>query len=135
MPENLRQEDMFQLLLEADPSFEPYWRNFRDEWKDDENGLPLTLAIDEFARYLVEKLEAGDTSRFGQIFAVIERMHFSTDSFVNNEVKGISEGILDSGIYTKLHPYDFEPWLGPETRRAWLLNNKGYYGREWPTDR
>lgn len=135
MPQPIRQGDMFPLLLEADPSFEPIWQVFLNEWGGDEEGLPLTLAIDEFARHLVGKLEAGETSRFNEIFAVIERMHFSTDSCVNNEVKGIFEGILDTGSYTKLHPYDFEPWLGPETRRSWLLNNKGYYGREWPKER
>jgi hypothetical protein len=69
MPEPIRQEDMFPLLLEADPS----------------------------------------------------------------EVKGISEGILDTGSYPNLHPYDFEQWLGPKTKRFCLLSNKGYYGREWPT--
>ena len=126
---------MFPLLVEADPTFEPIWRAFLNEWEGDENELPLTIAIESFAKHLVGKLEAGDTSRFKKIFAVIERLHFSTDSYVNNEVKGISEGILDKGSYTRLHPYDFEPWLEPETRRAWLANNIGYYGRKWPTDR
>jgi hypothetical protein len=135
MSEEIQREEMFLLLLEADPSFEPNWRKFLSEWEDDEEGLPLTIAIDEFARHLVGKIEAGDTSRFKEIFAVIERLHFSTDSYVNNEVKGIAEGILDTGSYTRLHPYDFEPWLEPETKRAWLVENKGYYGREWPTDR
>ena len=135
MSEVICQEDMFPLLLEADPTFEPTWQVFLQEWESEEDGLPLTLAIDDFSRHLVSKLEAGDTSRFKEVFAVIERLHFSTDSYVNNEVKGISEGILDKGWYTTLHPYDFEPWLGPETKRAWLNSNKGYYGREWPTDR
>ena len=135
MPAPIRKEDMFPLLLEADPSFEPIWRELLKEWDGDGEALPLTLAIDEFARHLVEKLEASETSRFGEIFDVIERMHFSTDSYVNNEVKGISEAILDTGSYTKLHPYDFEPWLGRETKRFWLLINAGYYGREWPTHR
>jgi hypothetical protein len=128
-------EEMFPLLIEADPSFKPVWRRFLQEWKSEEDQLPLTLAIDEFSRHLVSKLEAGETSRFKEVFSVIERLHFSTDSYVNNEVRGIAEGILDKGCYTTLHPYDFEPWLGTETKRSWLLSNKGYYGREWPTDR
>jgi hypothetical protein len=135
MTNEIQKEDMFPLLLEADPSFEPNWRAFLKEWEGEESGLPLTIAIDNFARHLVEKLEAGETSRFKEIFAVIERLHFSTDSYINNEVKGISEGILDKGCYTRLHPYDFEPWLEPETQRAWLALNKGYYGRKWPTNR
>jgi hypothetical protein len=135
MTNDLRKEDMFPLLLEADPSFEPNWRAFLDDWEDEVNGLPLTIAIDAFARHLVEKLEAGETSHFKNIFAVIERLHFSTDSYVNNEVKGISEGILDASSFTRLHPYDFEPWLEPETRRAWLAINTDYYGRKWPADR
>jgi hypothetical protein len=122
-------EEMFSLLLEADPSFEPTWRRFLHEWESKEDELPL------FVRHLVSKLESGDTLRFKEVFAVIERLHLSTDSYVNNEAVGISEGILDKGIYTTLHPYDFEPWLGPETKRKWLINNKGYYGRDWPTDR
>jgi hypothetical protein len=134
MPEDIQPEEMFPLLLEADPSFEPIWREFLNEWEGDEGRLPLTIAIDEFAKHLIGKLEAGDTSRFKEIFAVIERLHFSTDSYLNNEVKGISEGILDTNSYTRLHPYDFEPWFEPETKRAWLVSNKEYYGREWPTD-
>jgi hypothetical protein len=135
MSEAICKEEMFPLLLEADPSFEPIWRGFLQEWEGEDHGLPLTLAIEQFAGYLVSKLEAGDTSRFKEVFGVIERLHLSTDSYVNNEVVGISEGILDKGMYATLHPYDFEPWLGPETKRKWLINNKGYYGREWPTDR
>jgi len=135
MTNEIQKEDMFPLLLEADCSFEPIWRAFLKEWEGDESELPLTIAIDAFAEHLVEKLEAGETSRFKEIFAVIERLHFSSDSYVNNEVKGISEGILDTSSYTRLHPYDFEPWLEPETRRAWLALNTGYYGRKWPTDR
>jgi hypothetical protein len=134
MSENIQPEEMFSLLLEADPSFQPIWREFLNEWEGDGGGLPLTIAIDEFAKHLVGKLEAGDTSRFKEIFAAIERLHFSTDSYVNNEVKGISEAILDISNYTTLHPYDFEPWLEPETKSAWLVSNKEYYGREWPTD-
>jgi hypothetical protein len=135
MSEFICKEEMFPLLLEADPSFEPIWRRFLQEWESEENELPLTLAIDEFSKHLVSKLEAGETSRFAEVFSVIERLHFSTDSYVNNEVRGISEGILDKGCYTTLHPYDFELWLGTETKRTWLISNKGYYGREWPTDR
>lgn len=135
MSEVISRGEMFPLLLEADPTFEPIWRGFLQDWESEKDELPLTIAIDDFARHLVARLEAGDTSRFKEVFAVIERLHFSTDSYVNNEVKGISEGILDKGYYTTLHPYDFEPWLGPETKRSWLINNKGYYGREWPTNR
>ncbi|HEY9125541.1 MAG TPA: hypothetical protein VIM62_00355 [Acidobacteriaceae bacterium] len=134
MSKEIQKEEIFPLLLEADPSFEPVWRRFLNQWEKDEGGLPLTIAIEEFAEHLVGKLEAGDTSRFKEIFAVIERLHLSTDVYVSNEVKGISEGILDTASYAKLHPYDFEPWLEPETKRAWLAMNKGYYGREWPAD-
>ncbi len=135
MEEAIHWEQMFSLLLEADPSFEPIWRSFLEEWEGEKDGLPLTIAIDDFARHLVSKLEAGDTSRFKDIFAVIERLHFSVDSFVTEGVIGIAEGLLDTGSYTTLHPYDFERWLGPETKRAWLEANKGYYGREWRRDR
>jgi hypothetical protein len=135
MSEAICREEIFPLLLEADPSFEPIWRGFLQDWEGEKDGLPLSIAIDDFSRHLVSKLEAGDTSRFKEVFAVIERLHLSSDSYVSNEVVGISEGILDKGFYTTLHPYDFEPWLEPETKRAWIINNKGYYGREWPTDR
>ena len=84
MTEVVKREDLFPLLLEADPTFEPIWRAFLNELEGDESELPRTIAIDAFARHLVGKLEAGDTSRFKEIVAVIEKLHFSTDSYVSN---------------------------------------------------
>jgi len=129
---------MFEPLLQADPSFRPKWDAFCAEWTG-EAEPPLYLALGDLAAHLIERLGRGNTEAFGRVFAVVEQWHVRGDAYV---AEAASIGLLESiqnnlGGQDRAHrsqegarTADFEPWLGPETKRWW---EKLY--RYWDGDR
>lgn len=118
--------DMFTPLLEADPTFEPRWQDFVADYAD-EPELPLYIALGELADHILERQQRGDTLGFDKIFDVVERWHREGDAYVS---EAASIGFLES-LQNRLggndraesvrgvRASDFEPYLGPETRRWW----------------
>ena len=117
---------MFLPLLKADPSFEPRWRDFVAEYHD-EPEVPLYIALGELAEHLIERQQRGDTQGFDELFDVVERWHTEGDSYVS---EAASIGFLESlqnllggndrhKDVRGVRASDFEPYLGPETRRWW----------------
>jgi hypothetical protein len=110
---------MMQLLLDACPSFQPQWQAFIDEWKD-EHELPLYLALGDLAHHLIAMLAAGDTARFPEIFAVVERWHVEGDAFVREAATiGLLEDLQNDGLHEGTDPTQFEQFLLPESRKWW----------------
>ena len=64
--------EVMPLLLEACPGFQSAWQEHLEWWKGEEPGAFNDAA--EFARYLVEPYERGDTSEFSAAFATIEKI-------------------------------------------------------------
>lgn len=130
--ERINREQMFELLLDAEPDFAPVIPERTKQYMGDDFGL-----LGGFGKMLIQKLERSETTRFNQVFSVVEDLHVRGDDYVQNTITvGLLEELLSKGDdYKKLHPYDFELWLGPETKRCWLAYNKGYFGRTWPQDR
>lgn len=114
----ITREDMFGLLLAADPSFYPRWDAFLKQWES-ELELPLYLALDSLADHLLQQLAAKETGRFEAIFEVVERWHVDGDPYVS---QAATVGLLESlqnltGGNSRIGTV--EPWLGPESRRSW----------------
>lgn len=111
--------NMFELILREDPSFIEKWQGFRAEFQSD-NELPLYVALSELACHLIGSLEAGNTSRFGAIFDVVERWHIKGDAYVRQAATvGLLEDLQNESLYRKARPDDFLPWLQPETLQWW----------------
>ena len=73
-----------------------------------------------FTDHLIELAQRKDTKRFPVVFALIEQMLMEGSSQVRNWVgvgvlEGMQNQLANSGIGYAL----MEPWLGPETRKAW----------------
>ena len=127
MDSQITRSDMFGPLLQADPSFFPKWEAFCAEWAD-EAEPPLYVALGDLAAHLIERLSRGDTESFGRVFAVVEQWHVRGDAYV---AEAASIGLLESIQNTiggnasehltrgGVRAADFQPWLGPETKRWW----------------
>lgn len=117
---------MFVLLLEADPKFEPRWERFLADYGDDPE-LPVYIALGELAEHLIERQRRDDTEGFDQVFDVVEQWHVEGDDFVaeaasigfleclQNQLGGNKRGQEIRGVRVS----DFEPYLGCESRRWW----------------
>ena len=106
------------LLLEACPGFQPTWQEHLDWWKGEEPGAYNNTS--EFARYLVESFENGQTSEFAAAFSAIERILNEGDQ-ESRDIAGI--GVIESlqtiGSNHSCGEDGFIQWLGPTSLRAW----------------
>lgn len=113
-------ERMFEPLLVADPSFQPAWERFVDDWRDEKVELPLYLALCDLARHLIGKLAAGDTQAFPAVFEAVERWHIEGDPYVQEAATiGLLEDLQNEGLHQTTQPVDFESWLRPVSRKFW----------------
>lgn len=69
----ISQNQMFELMLAACPSFAPAWAEFCAEWKQEPGDPPLYVALGYLSRHLVEQHRSGVTEEFPAVFQVIER--------------------------------------------------------------
>ncbi len=114
-------DDMMGVLLESCPSFLPQWRAFQIEWEDP-NERPLYLALAEFSRHLIGRLEQGDTDHLNRAFSAIERLHVEGDDYVK---EAATVGLLESLQNSHLHqngtdPEQFRSYLGPDSAKWWI---------------
>ena len=115
------------LLLEACPGFQPAWQEHLDWWKGEEPGVYNDTS--EFARYIVESFESGQTSEFPKAFATIERILNEGDQ-ESRDIAGI--GVIESLQTIASHSCGgdvFSPWLGTTSRRAWAEIEKMWEGK------
>ncbi|MEP7006666.1 MAG: hypothetical protein ABI810_11840 [Sphingomonas bacterium] len=113
-------ERMFEPLLVADPSFQPAWERFCDEWRDEEVELPNYLALCDLARHLIGKLAAGETEAFPAVFDVVERWHVEGDPYVQEAATiGLLEDLQNEALHHTTRPGEFERWLRPVSRKFW----------------
>lgn len=117
----INRKEMLPLLVQVCPSFKADYEAFVEEWKEDFLGLPYYVALADFARHLIEKLESGDMDGLPAIFALIERFHLEGDSYVKEAATvGLLEALQNEDLYTDAKPSQFEPFLLPESKRWWL---------------
>ncbi len=121
---------MIEPLLVADPTFYTAYQGFLNEWGD-EREPPLYLALADLAQHLILRLESGDTSRFNEVFDVVERWHLAGDHYVREAATiGLLEDLQNTGLYRTMTPDGFLPWLRPKSRKRWDQVNSFWQGGE-----
>ncbi|MCE9534026.1 MAG: hypothetical protein K8T89_23320 [Planctomycetes bacterium] len=116
----ISKDDMMALLLNACPSFAPLWQSFLDEWRDEADGLPLYLALADFARHLIDMHANGEIDRLHVVFRAVERLHLEGDEYVREAATiGLLEDLQNLNLHSCTKPEDFVPYLGAESSRCW----------------
>ena len=110
--------EIIPLLLKACPGFQPMWQAHLDWWGNEEPGGFNDAA--EFALYLVESYERGQTSEFTAEFETIERI-LNEGNQEAREIAaiGIIEDLQTIGSNHVCGADVFLEWLGPTSRAAW----------------
>jgi hypothetical protein len=115
----ITRDEVFGLILGADPSFEPAWREFEAEAKD-ESEKPYYWAFNSLARHLIACLQGGHTDRFGSVFDIVERLLEDGEKYVRDAVVvGLLEDLQNLNLHDRTRPDQLEPWLGPLAAQAW----------------
>lgn len=125
----ISQEEMFDVLLDVDPTFQPIWDAFEDKWRDQPE-LPLYLALGDLARHVVGKLEGDKTSDLRQIFAVIEQWLADGDELVRDAVTiGLLEDVQNPNLHKTTTPNQLKQWLGPLGATQWAEAERFWSGK------
>jgi hypothetical protein len=113
---------MFEPLLEADPSFQPHWGAFLEDYGDEKPEGCLYIALWKLADHMREHLAAGRGPVLDKVFDVVERWHVNGDHYVS---EAATVGLLESlqGVGG-----DYAQWMRPETARWWDKLNRFWDG-------
>jgi hypothetical protein len=123
----ITEAEVMPLLLAACPGFAPTWQEHLAWWEGDERGSYNDAA--EFARYLVESYNRGDTSEFELAFATIERLIDEGDENTRGLViVGVLEGIQTIASHS-CGPDALVRWLGPKSHAAWVDIAQAWSGK------
>ena len=128
----ITRDDMFDLLIAACPDFRPAWEGFLSDWSEEpetaEEGLPLYLALGEFARHVLRQLDVRDAAGLRRVFDAIERLHLEGDAYVREAATiGLLEAFQNIGTREQKQEI-FERWLKPESREWWIRLDKFWDG-------
>jgi hypothetical protein len=124
----ITKSEVMPLLLESCPGFQATWQAHLDWWKGEEPGVYNDTA--EFAHYLVESVESGQTSEFLKAFATIERILKEGDQESRDLAAiGIIESLQTIGSNHSCGEAVFIQWLGPTSRRTWVEIERIWEGK------
>lgn len=121
--------DMFDVLLEVDPTFQPVWEAFADKWRD-QTELPLYLALGDLARHVIGKLEGGQVRELQHIFAVVERWLADGDELVREATTiGLLEDLQNRNLHKTTSPDQLKQWLGLRSAAQWIEVERFWSGQ------
>jgi hypothetical protein len=111
---------MMKPMLTACPSFQSTWNEFVEEWRDQPEGLPHYLALNNLARHLVGMLARNETDSFPAVFSVVEQWHLEGDSYVREAATvGLLEDLQNTNLHESTKPGQFQAFLGPVSAKWW----------------
>ncbi len=111
---------MMDRLLDACPSLAPALQALREEWKDEPNGPPLYIVLEDFARHICAMLARGESESLDPFFAAVERLLMEGDLEVREAASvGLLENLQNANLHSGTDPAQFREFLGPETARCW----------------
>src|SRR5438128_360048 len=120
--------EVMPLLLAACPGFQSTWQEHLESWNGEGPGAFNDAA--EFARYLVQSYERGDTSEFVAAFSAIETILNEGDEDARDIAGiGVIEDLQTIGYNHSCGADVFVEWLGPTSRIAWSQIAKLWEGK------
>jgi hypothetical protein len=127
-------DDVMPMPLEAAPSFSEQWSQIEDDpmFGDDTTGTRLHyIDVAWFAPHVVGLQRSGATGELTRLFDVIEMLHTDGDEYVKELATiGYLEGIQTACSHTTdVRQEEFEPYLGPQSRRWWRGLNAFWSGK------
>lgn len=114
----ITKSQVMPLLLQACPGFQTAWQAHLAYWHGEEPGAFNDAS--EFAQYLVDSYERGNTSEFPAAFASLETIFREGDQEARDVAAiGVLEDLQTIGSNHSCGADVFVQWLGPTSRVAW----------------
>lgn len=110
---------MMPSIIAACPDFTAAYDAFVAEWQD-ESETPHYLALADFSRFMISRLEIGDRQQLDAAFEMIERLHVDGDEYVREAATiRILESLQNTHLHSKTNPEQFLEFLRPVSLRYW----------------
>lgn len=120
-------------LASTDKELKEFFKTYlHNEYKGDKAKRLDYVDIGEIARFLVDKLQVGQTQMFQTFFEKVERILNNCDSYVNDLIVVGLFGSIQNICATSIdYHHVFNPWLGHVSKIRWdeLIDN--WEGEEW----
>lgn len=134
---NFRQDQIdrvFVMLASTDKGLQKWFDKYLlDEYEGDLSERLSYLDVAEIARFLVDKIKAGQTSFFQGLFNQIEFILSSCDRYVKDLlVEGLFEDIQNGCGREDIDYYqNFDQWLKPLSKQEWDKLIDFWEGKDW----
>lgn len=134
---NFRQNQIdrvFAVLTSTDKELQKQFDKYLlDEYEDEFSEKLSYLDVAEIARFIVDKIKAGQTSFFPAFFNQIEFILSSCDKYVEELlILGLFEGIQNHCGWDDIDYYhSFDQWLQPLSKQEWDALIDFWEGRDW----
>lgn len=129
----LQRDKVLTELASVDTELKDYFKNYLHvEYKGDKAKWLDYIDIGIIARFIVDKLQAGQTEIFQSFFDKVEEILNECDTRIENLiVVGLFESIQNiCGTNIDYH-FVFNPWLGKLSKTKWDELIDTWEGNEW----
>lgn len=114
----MKTNEAIETLLALCPGIEESWSEHLDFWGGDERGSFNDISV--VSHFIVDSYRANSTDWIPNIFGEIERLTSDDNEDVRGLIiVGLLENLQNSMSWTDEGYHVFEPWLGPNSLRAW----------------
>jgi hypothetical protein len=111
------------------PDFRDAWEAHLDYWNGEPAGEYNDLGA--LAQWLVDRMEAQNTSCFPALFKDFEDLLASSDANRRDLlVVGFLEDVQNVSSNRKVNPDVVLPFLGPESRKGWFELVRSWHGQD-----
>ncbi|GAB3638517.1 hypothetical protein GCM10027422_41070 [Hymenobacter arcticus] len=124
----------FLALTSTDKELRDHFDKYLHDEYDEEFPERLSyLDMAEIARFLIDRVEAGQTNFFQDLFTQMEIILLNCDSYVNElMIIGLFESIQNNCGHKKIDYHQgFDKWLNPISKQKWDVLIDFWEGIDW----
>jgi len=126
---------VFALLTSTDKELQKRFNEYLlVDYEDESLERLYYLDVSEIARFIIDKIKAGQTSFFEEFFNQIEFILSNCDDYVGELIViGLFESIQNAGGKDINYYQGFDQWLKPLSKQNWDELIDFWEGQDWRT--
>lgn len=125
-------EQVFQKLISGWSELTDYYNSQSKSYGDTLEDRLAYVDVGNISRFIVDKIQAGQTDNFEQFFENVEDIMIHGDHYVQELIViGLFEGIQNNGGQEINYYHAFDQWLKDNSLKAWKAFIDFWEGNGW----